>query len=69
MKPFEFWDSRYIEINTYCQAQLAKNRDNLKMEINLQDAVTNKLIRADSMGKNPKIIPIRNNYKELFEKE
>lgn len=66
MKPFEFWNSRYIEINTYCQSQLAKIEDNLKKEINLQEAVTNKLIRADSMGKNPKIIPIRDNYKELF---
>jgi hypothetical protein len=35
----------------------------------LQEAVTNKLIRADSMSGNPKIVPIRDSYKELFKKE
>jgi hypothetical protein len=69
MKPFEFWNSRYAEINTYCQVHLAKIIDDLKREINLQEAVTNKLIRADSMSKNPKIIPIRESYKELFKNE
>lgn len=69
MKPFEFWNSRYREINTYCQAHLSKITDDLKREINLQEAVTNKLIRADSMSRNPKIIPIRDSYKELFKDE
>ena len=66
MKPFEFWNSRYIEINTYCQAHLIKIIDDLKREINLQESVTNKLIRADSMSRNPKIVPIRESYEELF---
>nr|DAV99384.1 MAG TPA: hypothetical protein [Caudoviricetes sp.]DAZ75642.1 MAG TPA: hypothetical protein [Caudoviricetes sp.] len=35
----------------------------------MQEAVTNKLIRADSMSRNPKIVPIRDNYKELFKEE
>jgi len=69
MKPHEFWNSRYLEINVYCQSHLIKIIDDLKREINLQEAVTNKLIRADSMSKNPKIILIRENYKELFEEE
>ena len=69
MKPYEFWNSRYLEINVYCQSHLIKIIDDLKREINLQEAVTNKLIRADSMSKNPKIILIRDNYKELFNKE
>ena len=69
MKPFEFWNSRYIEINNYCQAHLIKTIDDLKREINLQESVTNKLIRADSMSRNPKIVPIRENYKELFKEE
>lgn len=43
--------------------------DDLKREINLQEAVTNKLIRADSMSRNPKIVPIRDSYKELFKEE
>jgi hypothetical protein len=69
MKPYEFWNSRYLEINVYCQSHLIKIIDGLKREINLQEAVTNKLIRADSMSKNPKIILIRDNYKELFNEE
>ena len=69
MKPHEFWNSRYLEINVYCQSHLIKIIDDLKLEINLQEAVTNKLIRADSMSKNPKIILIRDNYKELFNEE
>lgn len=69
MRPYEFWNSRYSEINAYCQTHLVKIIDDLKREINLQEAVTNKLIRADSMSRNPKIIPIRDNYKELFKEE
>ena len=68
MKPHEFWNSRYSEINIYCQTHLLKIIDNLKSEINLQESVTNKLIRADSMSKDPKIILIRDDYKELFKK-
>ena len=69
MKPHEFWNSKYSEINTYCQAHLVKTIDDLKCEINLQEAVTNKLIRADCMSSNPKIIPIRDNYEKLFKAE
>lgn len=69
MKPHEFWNSKYSEINTYCQTHLVKIIDDLKREINLQEVVTNKLIRADSMSRNPKIIPIRDNYEKLFRTE
>ena len=69
MKPYEFWNSRYLEINIYCQAHLVRIIDDLKREINLQEVVTNKLIRADSMSKNPKIELIRNSYQGLFEEE
>lgn len=69
MKPFEFWNSRYAEINAYCQVHLAKIIDDLKREINLQEAVTNKLIRADNMSRNPKILLIRDVYQELFKDE
>lgn len=69
MKPQEFWDSRFLEINTYCQAHIVRILDNLKRDINLQEAVTNKLIMADGMQAKPKIIPIKDSYKELFEEE
>ena len=66
MKPHEFWNSRYSEINAYCKTHLVTIIEDLKSEINLQEAVTNKLIRADSMSKNPKIVLIRESYEELF---
>ena len=69
MKPREFWNSTYREINIFIQTHLIKIVDDLKREINLQEAVTNKLIRADSMSKRPKIVPIRDSYKELFKEE
>ncbi len=69
MKPQEFWNARFLEISAYCQAHLIKIVDDLKREINLQEAVTNKLIKADSMSKKPKIELIRDNYKELFKEE
>ena len=69
MKPREFWNSTYREINIYIQTHLVKIVDNLKREINLQEAVTNKLIKADSMSKRPKIILIRDSYKGLFKEE
>lgn len=53
----------------YVQTHLVKIVDDLKREINLQEAVTNKLIRADSMSKRPKIILIRESYKGLFKEE
>lgn len=53
----------------YTQTHLIKIVDDLKREINLQEAVTNKLIMADSMSKRPKIVPIRDSYKEIFKQE
>ncbi len=69
MKPNEFWNSRYSEINVYCQTHLMKIIDDLKREINLQEAVTNKLIAGDCMNQNAKVILIRENYKELFDEK
>lgn len=69
MKPREYWDSTYREVSIYAKAHLIKIIDDLKREINLQEAVTNKLIMADSMSKRPKIMPIRDRYKDLFKEE
>lgn len=69
MKPKEYWNSTYREVSIYVQTHLVKIIDDLKREINLQEAVTNKLIRADSMSKRPKIVPIRDCYKDLFEEK
>lgn len=67
MKPNEFWDCKYSEIQKYCQANLARKNDNLIEAIDLQEAVTNKLIVGNCMNPDAKIILIRDNYKELFD--
>lgn len=67
MKPSEFWNSTYREVNTYSQANLIRNMDDFKQEIRLQEAVTNKMILADSMSnKKPKIIPLQKTFEKLF---
>ena len=66
MKPSEFWNGRFLEIKIYCEINLARTTDNLKREINLQEAVTNKLIAGDCMNQNAKIVLIRDSYPELF---
>lgn len=67
MKPKEFWDSTYREINLFTQVNLAKQLDNFKQEIQLQEAVTDKLIMADAMSqKHPKIQSLRKVFAKLF---
>lgn len=67
MKPSEFWNSTYREVNIYTQACLAKKLDDFKEEIKLQEAVTDKLILADAMSnKHPKIFPLQKQFEKLF---
>lgn len=67
MKPSEFWNERYKNVSLYCEANLIKLQDDFKQQIILEEAVTNKLIQADSMlYQNPKIIPIQNMFSNLF---
>ena len=71
MKPNEFWNSTYREINIYTQANLSRSMDEFKQEISLQEAVTNKLIMADAMSnRKPKTISLYKTFEKLFpEKE
>lgn len=69
MKPEEFWNSEYKQINSYLQINMIKLLDDLKMQITLQEAVTDKLIKADSMSKRPKIVPLRKMFNKLFKEE
>ena len=48
---------------------MIKMLDDFKIEIILQEAVTDKLIKADSMSKKPKIIPLKRMFAKLFETE
>lgn len=67
MKPTEFWNSTYREINIYTQANLCHIIDDFKQEIKLQEAVTDKLIMADAMSnRKPKIIPLQKTFEKLF---
>ena len=45
---------------------MEKILDDFKMQIVLQEAVTDKLIKADSMNKKPKVIPLRKMFSKLF---
>ncbi len=69
MKPHEFWNSTVREVYTYLNCRIIRKLDDFRQQIDLQEAVTNKIIKADSMCKSPKIVPIRESYKELFEEE
>ena len=69
MKPAEFWECTYSEVNLFIQINMVRMVDEFKREITLQEAVTDKLIRADSMTKRPKVVPLRKTFKNLFKKE
>ena len=56
MKPEEFWNSTYREINIFTQVRLTKIMDELRQEIQVQEEVTNKLIMADAMSNRMKFI-------------
>lgn len=58
----------YQEVNKFCQANLIRLQDDFKRNIILQEAVTDKLIQADSMNKKPKIVPLKKIFNELFKK-
>ena len=67
MKPNEFWNSTYREINIFTQSNLCKIMDQFRQEIQLQEAVTDKLIMADSMStRRPKIVPLHKTFEKLF---
>lgn len=68
MKPQEFWNCEYKTINTYLQTNMMKILDEFRIQIVLQEAVTDKLIKADSMSKKPKVIPLRKMFEKLFKK-
>lgn len=71
MKPYEYWNSTYREINLYTQSNLSRSMDEFKQEIQLQEAVTNKIIMADAMSnRRPKIVSLHKTFEKLFpEKE
>ena len=69
MKPDEFWNCEYKYINIFIQTNMVRILDDFKMQIMLHEAVTDKLIKADSMSKRPKVISLKKLFAKLFETE
>ncbi len=69
MKPFEFWNSTVREVYTYFNSRAIRRLDDFRDEINLQEAVTNKILAGDCMNEKAKILMIRDSFSELFENE
>lgn len=70
MKPEEFWNARYKEVALYCNVNLFKITDELKRNIELYEAITDKLIMANAMCvKKPKILKLKDIFSKLFKKK
>lgn len=70
IKPDEFWNGEYSQINLYLQVNVVKMLDDFKSQIMLQEAVTDKMIRADALGnRRPKVISLKKIFANLYPKE
>ena len=70
LTPHEFWDLTYKEAELFCNCRVAYNNDRLKEEIIVQDAVSDKMIKANPiMNKRPKCESLTKIFKDLFKKE
>ena len=69
MKPDEFWNCTFREVNAYIKANTIRYFDDVRMEITIQETATSKMIKSNPMcNKRPKIINLRDTFKSLFEK-
>lgn len=69
MKPTEFWNSTYRELNLFIQSNLCHIMDEFRQDIRLYEAATDKIIMADAMSnRRPKIIPLQKTFEKLFPK-
>lgn len=67
MNPQQFWKNSFKEVNLYCQITLIRLEDEFKQQVNLQEAVTDKMINSNPMlFKEPEIPRLINMFKELF---
>lgn len=53
----------------YCEVQSIRALEDLKKEIQVQEAVSDKLIGASIVQKNPRVISLRSMFDKLFPKE
>ena len=56
----------FREISLYCEMQSIKVLEELKQEIQVQEAVTDKLIGASMVNEKPKIISLKSMFTKLF---
>ncbi len=59
----------FKEIYMYCEVQSIRALEDLKKEIQVQEAVSDKLIGASIVQKNPRVISLRSMFDKLFPKE
>jgi len=69
IKPNEFWEMSFKEICMYCEIQSIRVLEDLKKEIQVQEAVTDKLIGASMVQIHPKVISLKSMFDKLFQKE
>lgn len=70
MKPSEYWNARYREVVLFCNVNLFKITDNIKQNIELFEAVTDKIIMSNSLCvKKPKIIKLKEMFGKLFKRK
>lgn len=68
MKPAEFWDCDYREVVRYCNMTSLRYMENFKEQILIEEAVTDKLIRADALvNEKPKFLSLIKRFKHIFE--
>ena len=68
MKPFEFWNSTYREINLYTEVNAIRLIEDYKKEMQLQEAVTDKTIGASILNKTPKVVSLFDMFSNLFKR-
>lgn len=70
MKPHEFWNATYREVQVFCKANSSRITDNLKSEINVQEASTDKIILSNPLlYSRPKIQRLTDMFSNLFKKK
>lgn len=70
MKPFEFWNSTYREVNLFSKMNLIKITDDFKLEVTLQDESTNKMIKSNPfLYDKPKIKSLKEIFINLFKQK
>lgn len=70
MKPSEFWNCTYRDINLYVQSFFELKEEDLKIQIQLLDALSDKLLMSNpQVTKKPKFKKLTEVFKKLFEKD